>query len=249
MKFFDKILLKIKVACWSEEFGEINYILKTNGDIEKALEILTKIEKIESDSEIKMVVFLYKAMTLYFLKRYEESIINCDLALEGFPDFGELFFIKGESLMHLGKYEDAIESYNKTLKDESNDITILNKKGFCLNKLNKYQEAINVYNEILEIEPWNIGIIDNKSLSLEYLKKTENGINKKDNNIIRIIKTKFKDTDMWVIGEQKNNDKWNIYLIDPQTNYKELIKENFSTEMFARFSEETLKTLFPHEDL
>jgi hypothetical protein len=68
-------------------------------------------------------------------------------------------------------------------------------------------------------------------------------INKTDNNIIkiRIINTRF-----FVEGERKKRNNWDLFLIDPQTTYKELIKENMTTKAFAILTNMTLKTPFPY---
>jgi len=67
---------------------------------------------------------------------------------------------------------------------------------------------------------------------------------KTDDNQIRI---KICNTKFWVIGEKNKKRKWNMYLVDPYTNYKELISKDNSTESFARFSSIVLKTPFPLE--
>jgi len=59
---------------------------------------------------------------------------------------------------------------------------------------------------------------------------------------IRVPKTKF-----WVLGEKQPDNLWNIYLIDPFTHYKEIIKRNKTTASFALFCNVILKTPFPYE--
>lgn len=64
-----------------------------------------------------------------------------------------------------------------------------------------------------------------------------------EKNIIRIRVT---NTKFFVQGERKQRNIWDLYLIDPQTTYKELIKENMTTKAFAILTNMTLKTPFPH---
>ena len=59
---------------------------------------------------------------------------------------------------------------------------------------------------------------------------------------IRIPNTKF-----WIVGKRKTNFLWDAYLVDPQTNRRQLIKENASTKSFSNFSNIVLKTPFPYE--
>lgn len=60
-----------------------------------------------------------------------------------------------------------------------------------------------------------------------------------------VVKIKVPNTKFWVLGEKITNDTWKMFLIDPQSNYKELIKENISTKAFVMFSSVILKTPFP----
>ncbi|MEK7089144.1 MAG: hypothetical protein AAB913_03380 [Patescibacteria group bacterium] len=68
-------------------------------------------------------------------------------------------------------------------------------------------------------------------------------INITDNKSIKI---KIPNTEFWVVGERNPDGTWNAYLIDPQSNYKELFKKNYSTKAFALFSSTILKTPFPY---
>lgn len=250
MNFLDNIKIRWKVARWEEDFGKINYIFKTNGDNEEALRILNKILKIESDSAITMTVLLYKAMALYFLKRYEESIENCDLVLKSSPDLGQvLLIIKGDALSYLCKHKEASDIYRELLSIEPKNIDALINYSFCLNELEKYQEAVNTLDRILEIEPWNIKAIDNKAVVLNNLNKLGNEINGLDNNnvVVRIIKINVPNTSMWVIGEQGKNKIWDIYLVVPQEKSKQLIRANMTTEVVAIFLNKTFNISFPYE--
>ena len=58
---------------------------------------------------------------------------------------------------------------------------------------------------------------------------------------IRVPKTKF-----WVIGEKTDN-LWDAYLVDPQNNYKEILRKGATTRSFSMFSNVILKTPFPYQ--
>lgn len=58
---------------------------------------------------------------------------------------------------------------------------------------------------------------------------------------IRVPHTKF-----WVVGEIKTDNLWDAYLIDKQTNYKEILRKNITTKTFTIFSNVILKTPFPY---
>jgi hypothetical protein len=61
------------------------------------------------------------------------------------------------------------------------------------------------------------------------------------------IKIKIKNTDFWILGEQQTSKKWNIYIYDPETKRKEILRENETTKTFALFSNIILKTPLPYE--
>jgi hypothetical protein len=63
-----------------------------------------------------------------------------------------------------------------------------------------------------------------------------------------IVKIKIPDTKFWVLGEQKTDTTWDVYIIDPDKNTKELIKEDATTKSFATFSGVVLKTPFPYAE-
>jgi hypothetical protein len=61
-----------------------------------------------------------------------------------------------------------------------------------------------------------------------------------------IVKIRVPNTKFWVLGEKISRYTWKMYLIDPQSNYKELINENITTKSFVIFSNVILKTPFPY---
>ena len=63
-----------------------------------------------------------------------------------------------------------------------------------------------------------------------------------------VIKIPIPNTNFFVWGEKQTRNTWNLFLIDPPTNYKVLIKENMSTKAFVVLSNMTLKTPFPYVD-
>ena len=68
-------------------------------------------------------------------------------------------------------------------------------------------------------------------------------INKTENNVIKIP---VPNTQFWTQFEQKPERMWDIYLIDPESTYKEIIKKDVTMKVVALFSSVTLKTPFPY---
>ncbi len=221
----------IKVNRWSEDFGQINHIFQTDGNKEEALERLNRILGIESNPTIKSVAFLYKGIATCLLGRYQETVESADEALKISPEFAPLLYqLKADALRHLCKYREAIELYDEVLKIEPKDIDALMNKGFCLNKLGKDQEAINIADKILEVEPCNIKAIDGKAFSLYCLEKLGGDVNNNDNIIVKIVKFKNPNANVWVLGEQKRDRTWDVYTLESQS--KCLVAKEVTTEMF-----------------
>lgn len=61
-----------------------------------------------------------------------------------------------------------------------------------------------------------------------------------------ILKIHIPNTSFWVLGEKQTADRWNLYLIEPGTTRKDIIKANMTTKAFAILSNMTLKTPFPY---
>ena len=62
-----------------------------------------------------------------------------------------------------------------------------------------------------------------------------------------IIKIRIPNTEFWVLGEQQIDGIWDTYLINSQSNYKEILKKDVATKSFELFSNIILKTPFPYE--
>jgi len=60
------------------------------------------------------------------------------------------------------------------------------------------------------------------------------------------IKIRVPHTKFFVIGEQIEKDVWNMYVFDPDTKAKEIIKKGIATKTFALMSNVTLKTPLPY---
>jgi hypothetical protein len=105
----------------------------------------------------------------------------------------------------------------------------------------------------------NTLIINIKKNMKSKIKKSKIGKNKKytpllDKKVIHtenknIIKIRVPNTKFFVLGEQRRDGKWNMFLTNPQKpNFKELISKAKTTESFSIFSNVILKTPFPYQD-
>ena len=67
-------------------------------------------------------------------------------------------------------------------------------------------------------------------------------VNQTEQNQIRI---QVPNTKFYVVGEKKTKNSWDIYLLEPQTNRKDILKRDVLTGAFCMFSNVILKTPFP----
>lgn len=63
----------------------------------------------------------------------------------------------------------------------------------------------------------------------------------------QIVKIKVPHTNFSIIGEKTENSKWNIFIWNPLTQQKNLIRKNTTTTVFALYSNTVLKTPFPYQ--
>ena len=61
-----------------------------------------------------------------------------------------------------------------------------------------------------------------------------------------IVKIRVPHTKFFVIGEKTEKSKWNMYIFDPDTKNKDIVKKGITTKSFALFSNIVLKTPFPY---
>lgn len=62
----------------------------------------------------------------------------------------------------------------------------------------------------------------------------------------KIIRIQVPNTKYWVQGEKKLRNIWDLFLIDPESTYKELIKANMTTKAFIVLTNVVLKSPFPY---
>ena len=72
------------------------------------------------------------------------------------------------------------------------------------------------------------------------------GIEIKQNRMLDdCITIQVPNTRFWVIGEKKEKNLWDVYMLDPNTNRKEILRKSVTTASFALFSNIVLKAIFP----
>ena len=91
--------------------------LLADGDAVKALPMYEKALQAYPDSS---AAWSGKAIALYKLGKFEESIQANDRVLEIDPNFTQAWYVKGLALEELGKFEESIQAYNKAISIDPN---------------------------------------------------------------------------------------------------------------------------------
>jgi|3_EtaG_2_1085321.scaffolds.fasta_scaffold102324_1 predicted secreted protein len=63
----------------------------------------------------------------------------------------------------------------------------------------------------------------------------------------KTIQINIPHTKFFVLGLQKPSKRWDLYLVDSQSEYKEIFYKDMHTRGFSLFSALILKTPFPHQ--
>jgi hypothetical protein len=63
----------------------------------------------------------------------------------------------------------------------------------------------------------------------------------------QIVKIKIPQTKFFVIGEKTEKSKWDLFIWDPDTQTKDILKKGMTTKNFSLLSSLVLKTPFPYE--
>ncbi|MFQ6091640.1 MAG: tetratricopeptide repeat protein [bacterium] len=98
----------------------------------------------------------------YFLDgQTDQSIGQCDMALQLDPNFPKAHFIRAIVLDETGRIEEAISAYQKYLSLKPEDIVAYIRIGLAYEKIDKVDEAKNVWRKILQIDPQNTVALNN----------------------------------------------------------------------------------------
>ena len=105
------LLKKVKQLEQAKEDG--NQAFKT-GQYQQAFDLYTKALELDpSITDFNCKLFSNRAMVLSKLGRYEESIEDCNRALQIDPDFFKVLLRRADCYMKLEKFEDAVRDYEK----------------------------------------------------------------------------------------------------------------------------------------
>ena len=120
--------------------------------------------------------YMNLASSKYYKKRYEESLLFLDKALQVKPDNPSAWSNKGVVLSDLGRHDEAMKAYEKAIKIKPDFHKAWYNRGASLSRLSRYEDAIKAYEKAIEIKPDTYEAWYNKGLSLSDLGRREEAI-------------------------------------------------------------------------
>jgi tetratricopeptide (TPR) repeat protein len=123
-----------------------------------ASEAFSIVERLDSsygqNSEFINYQDLYNlGVSLHSIGRYEDAIINYNLAIEIQSNFYQVLVNKGSALVSLKRYEEAIDSYEQAIKIKPNCQEAWHNRSIPLHYLGQNEESIASNDRAIEIQP------------------------------------------------------------------------------------------------
>ncbi len=130
----------------------------TKGLYQKALDL---INSIQSTNLSLMQINQDRAQILYFLKKYDESVIQCIEILKINKKNTETLNTLGLCYLHLKKYDDANKTLLEALDLDNKNIKILNSLGRLNHEQRKSKEAEVYFDEAINLNPNSFETLNN----------------------------------------------------------------------------------------
>jgi serine/threonine protein kinase len=90
---------------------------------------------------------------LYKAKRYQETLLACEQALQLDPNDASIYNLKGDVLSDLKRYEEALIAFEQAIQLNPGTATAYKNKGNALADLKRYEEALAAYKQSIQLDP------------------------------------------------------------------------------------------------
>ena len=94
-----------------------------------------------------------KALSLYTDEKFQEALINYEIAISEFPDFVHAKRGRARSLMQLGRDQQALEAFNEVLSLDPNSAVSIANRAILQDRMGLYAKAIEDYERAMEMDP------------------------------------------------------------------------------------------------
>ena len=144
----------------AEKLVDEGVALHDKGNYDEAISKYNKALELDKDN---MFALIEKAFTLNSLKRYDESIVICKLAIGKYPKENSLkniYVTYGNALDELKKSDESIAIYDKGIKDFPEYYQLYYNKGITTARIGKFDDAILSFQHALLINPKHAGSVN-----------------------------------------------------------------------------------------
>tara|TARA_Y100001960_G_scaffold27411_1_gene24049 strand:- start:1329 stop:1850 length:522 start_codon:yes stop_codon:yes gene_type:complete len=94
-----------------------------------------------------------KALSLYTDGKFQEALINYEIAIFEYPDFVHAKRGRARSLMQLGRDQQALEAFNEVLSLDPNSAVSIANRAILQDRMGLYSKAIKDYERSMEMDP------------------------------------------------------------------------------------------------
>ena len=94
-----------------------------------------------------------KALSLYTDGKFQEALVNYEIAISEFPDFVHAKRGRARSLMQLGRDQQALEAFNEVLSLDPNSAVSIANRAILQDRMGLYAKAIEDYERAMEMDP------------------------------------------------------------------------------------------------
>jgi tetratricopeptide (TPR) repeat protein len=132
------------------------------GNYKDAIPVLDKLVKADSGN----ITYRYnRAVTLFNLKRYQESLSEYKNLSYVLPEQSEYIFQIGNAYERLANIPEAINYYSKAIGIDPDNFLYYFKRGTIFLKQNKLKEAEADFNKSIELNPEHYNSLHNRAIA------------------------------------------------------------------------------------
>lgn len=121
-----------------------------SGRLARALEGFNSVIALRPNAPM---VYFYRGLALFGLKKFEEAVASYDRTILLKPDYAEAHSNRGNALQELKRLQPAIASYDRAIGLKPDFAGAYNNRGYALMKMGKLHDALSSYDRAIELEP------------------------------------------------------------------------------------------------
>ena len=110
------------------------------------------------------------------MKRFEEAVASCDVAIGLDPGLVDAHYNRGNALVALERFTEAAASFGKALAINPQHVNALNNCGNAFNQAKQFAEAAKCYDQAIALNPGYAPAYANRGAALIWLRRMDEAI-------------------------------------------------------------------------